>query len=68
MNLRDWVELEWIRVWWPGIDPMENSHRRNMALFEAGNDRGKPDKGVLGQAEEAFKELNEMMAAGIMPE
>ena len=51
MKLRDWGELEWIRVWWPGIDPMENSHRRNMALFEAGNDRGKPDKGVLGQAE-----------------
>lgn len=35
-RLSNWLELEFVRSWW-GCDPMENSYRRNMMLWEHGN-------------------------------
>jgi hypothetical protein len=67
VNLRNWQELDMIRVWWPGVDPMENSHRRNMALFEAGNDRQRPAQSVMGESRDALKELEGQLRSGILP-
>ena len=68
VNLKDWVELDMLRVWFPGIEPLENSHVRNMALFKKGNSRNGDPKSLGKEWEtEALADLEMQLRAGVIP-
>lgn len=71
MCLRDWLDLDVLRRWYPGMDPMRNSHRRNMALFVKANpknqDPGEISASMQQAADDAFRKLNEQIKAGMVP-
>lgn len=60
-----------LRHWYPGMDPLENSHLRNRALFEKGNARNSDPTNPksLGREWEAkaAQELEMQLRAGIIP-
>lgn len=70
--LKNWIDLDCLRYWFPGMDPLENTHLRNMALFNKGNARNAdPTSLALGKGQEwekqALADLEMQLRAGIIP-
>ncbi len=55
-----------LRVWYPGMEPMDNSHLRNMALFAKGNWRGREGtpEDIDSLAKDALRQMGAALMAG----
>lgn len=55
-----------LRVWYPGMEPLDNSHLRNMALFAKGNWRGREGtpEDMNALAKDALRRMSEDLLAG----